>query len=328
MSATHNDKKMRIFITGATGYVGGIITEYAVKEGYEVHGLSRTEQGDKKLKGLGAIPARGDLTALDILRYESAQADIVFHLAILMQFRDYEKVLSTDAAAVDAMCEPLVGTGKPFIMTSGTALVAPAPNHGETNEESPEPEKPLIERMRSERHALTWVEKGIRVNSIRLAPFVYSRGGSGFLTIMMQSALRNGESIYIDDGSVCTSVANVDDAAQLYLLAAKSSKPGDVFNCTTSTTVTFKQIAEALGDVLELPVRSVTREEATKLWNYLLVTVFSLENRASSQKARQQLGWKPTGIDVLSDIRTGSYVEVARKLQSGEGIDEFKDLFE
>ncbi|CZR66500.1 related to Weak similarity to Y.pseudotuberculosis CDP-3,6-dideoxy-D-glycero-L-glycero-4-hexulose-5-epimerase [Phialocephala subalpina] len=293
-------------MTGATGYVGGTITEYAVKEGYEVHGLSRTEQGDEKLKALGATPVRGDLTALDILRHESSQADIILHLAILMQFHDYEKVLSTDAAAVDAMCEPLVGTGKPFIMTSGTALVAPAPNHDT---------------------CIDVVKKGIRVNSIRLAPFVYGRGGSGFLSIMMQTAVKNGESIYIGDGSTCTSVANVDDTARLYLLAAKSSQPGDVFNCTTSTTVNCKQIAEALCDVLKLPVRSVTQEEAVTLWNPILATVFALENRASSQKAGQQLSWNPTGIDLISDVRTGSYVEVAKKLQAGEGMDKFKDLF-
>ncbi|KAE8446009.1 hypothetical protein EG329_012648 [Mollisiaceae sp. DMI_Dod_QoI] len=326
MSSSIGGKKMRIFMTGATGYIGGTITEYAIKEGYEVHGLSRTEEGDEKLKALGAVPVRGDLTTLDILRQESSQADIVLHLAFLLQFNDYEKVLSTDAAATDAMCEPLVGTGKPFVMTCGTALVAPDPNHGETTEESPPPAKPLVERLRSEQHALTWVKKGIRVNSIRLAPFVYGRAGSGFLSIMMQMALKNGESAYIEDGSICTSVAHVDDAAKLYLLAAKSSKPGDVFNCTTSTTTSFKQIAEAIGDVFKLPVRSVTREEATKFWGPMLSIVFSLENRASSKKAMQQLGWKPTGIDLLSDVRTGSYVEVARKMQTGEASDKFSDL--
>lgn len=313
-------------MTGATGYIGGVVTEYAIKEGYEVHGLSRAEAGDEKLISLGATPVRGDLYTLDVLKNESSQADIVMHLAFLLQFDDYEKVLSTDAAAVDAMCAPLAGTGKPFIATGGTLVIAPDPNHGETFEDSPPTTIVFAARLRSENHAMTWVAKGVRVNSLRLAPFVYGRGGSGFLPMMMQMAVKNGESIYVGDGSLCTTVGHVNDIAQLYLLAAKSSKSGDVFNGTTSTDITFKQMAEAVGDVLKLPVRSVTRTEAVKLWGPLFSMIFSAENRASSRKAMQQLGWKPTAIDFLSDVRTGSYVELAKKFQSGETLQKFEAL--
>lgn len=314
-------------MTGATGYVGGVTIEYAIKQGYEVHGLSRNEDGDNKLKALGATPVRGDLTTLDVLRQESSKADIVMHLAFIPDFQNFDKVLEIDAAATNAMCEPLAGTGKSFIGTSGTLVYAPDPDHGEVTETSPLSNSPLVARTRAENLALSWAAKGVRANVLRLSPFVYGRGGSGFLPSMMQMAVKNGESIYIDDaGNTCATVGHVDDIAELYLLTAKSAKPGELFNATTSTTVTFKQMAEAVGHVLNLPVRSVTRDEALKLWNPFFTMIFSLENRASSQKAKNQLGWKPTHIDFLSDVRTGSYVELAKKLQAGGKLDKLESL--
>lgn len=324
MSSSNAIKKTRIFITGATGYVGGVITEYCIKEGYEVHGLSRSEKGDEKLRALGAIPVRGDLTTLDVLREESSQADIVFQLAFILQFDEFDKVLSIDAAAVDAMCEPLAGTGKPFVMTSGTLVIAPHPDHEETTEDSPPAKIMLVARIRSEEYSLAWAKKGVRATCLRLSPFVYGRGGSGFLPFMMQMAVKNGESIYIGDGSACTTTGHVDDIAQLYLLAAKSNTSGEVFNATTDTTVTFKQMAEAIGEVLKLPVRSVTQDEAAKLWNPFFAMIFCIENRASSQKAQEQLGWKPSSIDFLSDVKTGSYVQFAKNLQAGKTFDKFQ----
>ncbi|KUJ09675.1 NAD(P)-binding protein [Mollisia scopiformis] len=319
MTSSNQNKKTRIFMTGATGYIGTTISEYAIKEGYEVHGLSRSEAGDEKLKALGVTPVRGDLTTLDVLRHESSQADIVIQLAFMNDFQNFEKVLQADRAAIDAMCEPLVGTGKSFIVTSGTLLNEPDPNHGEVTEDSPMANSPLTGRKISEDLALSYASKDVRANCLRLAPFVYGRGGSGFLPNMIQKAVDNGESIYVGDGSACFTSAYVDDVAQLYLLTAKSAKPGELFNATTTTNVSFKEIAEAIGSLLKLPVRSVTLDEATKLWNPFFANIFSFENRASGQKARQQLGWKPSGIDVLSDVKTGSYVEFAKKIQTGEG---------
>ncbi|OZJ02288.1 hypothetical protein BZG36_04822 [Bifiguratus adelaidae] len=218
---------MRIFVTGATGYIGRVVTEKAVAEGHDVHGLSRTEEGDARLKALGATPVRGDLTTLDVLRRESAQADAVLHLAFIHDFSiDYEEILRTDAAAVDALAEPLLGTGKALVISSGTAGVQPDPAGGETTEEMPLAEnRPLSGRARSERHALSLSEKGVRVSSIPLPPYVYGRAGSGFLPLLMQMAVKNGEAAYINEGSLRTSDVYVDDAATLYLLAAKGAKP-------------------------------------------------------------------------------------------------------
>ena len=139
---------MRIFVTGATGYIGGIITEQALAAGHVACGLSRSDAGDAKLRALGATAERGDLTTLDVLRQQSAQAEAVLHLAYILDWAmDYEEILRLDAAAVDALGAPLRGTGKPFVITSGTAVVAPDPAGGETTEDSPtvgnlHPERP------------------------------------------------------------------------------------------------------------------------------------------------------------------------------------------
>jgi nucleoside-diphosphate-sugar epimerase len=270
----------RIFMTGANGYIGSIITQFAISEGYEVYGLSRTEKSDAKLKSLGAVPVRGDLHALDFIRRESANAQVVIHLAdpLAGNFAmDYEEVLRIGNAAVDAMAEPLQGTGKPLLVTSGTLVVAPATNGAETTEASPLSETPMNGRIRGEQHALSWVEKGVHVVAIRLAPYVYGRGGSG-VRLFMRMAVRNGEVVCIDDGAAKTSVVHVDDAARLYLLAVRKAKAGDVFNATSSTDVTARQLAEAMAFSLELPVRSVPFEDAKARFGEFFARFLSAKN--------------------------------------------------
>jgi nucleoside-diphosphate-sugar epimerase len=305
---------MHIFITGATGFIGRVVTEQAVAEGHTVHGLSRTDEGDARLRALGATPVRGDLTTLDVLHHESAQA--VLHLAYIHNFAiDYNEVLRIDAAAVDAMGEPLRGTGKPLVIFSGTMAVEADPNGEETTEDAPPEKNPFVDRLRSEQHALSLSEKGVRVIAIRLAMYVYGRGGSVFIPRWMEFAADAGEAGYIGDGSVRLSVVYVDDAAALYLLAVKGGKAGDIFNGASSTNVTNREVAEAIGDVLKIPVRSITVDEAKARWGPFLPNIAQLENRASHRKAVEQLGWQPHGIDLLADIRSGSYVALAEKLR-------------
>ncbi len=310
---------MRIFVTGATGYIGRVVTERALAEGHTVYGLSRSEEGDERLRTLGATPVRGELTSLDVLRQQSAQAEAVLHLAFIHDWgMDYGEIMRIDAVAVDALGQPLRGTEKALVTTSGTAMVDPDSAGGETTEDSPLSQTFILkDRIRSERHALRLSEDGVRVSAIRLPPYVYGRGGSYFAPMLMQMAAKAGESVYVDDGSLRTSDVHVDDAATLFLLAARKAKAGDVFNGTGSTTVTLRELAEAIGAALQLPVRSVSREEAEARWGQFLTAFVQHENRASNRKAVQQLGWQPKGIDMLTDIRSGSYRELAEKLRQG-----------
>jgi nucleoside-diphosphate-sugar epimerase len=307
---------MRIFVTGATGYIGRVVTEQALAQGHTVYGLSRHEQGDALLKSLGATPVRGELTTFDVLSRESSAADMVLHLAYIHDFTmDHNEVLRIDAAAVDALAKPLFKTNKSLVITSGTLVIESDPAGNETNEDSPLSQTSVFKhRIRSEQHALRFAEEGVRVSAIRLPPYVYGRGGSFFIPMLMDLAAKAGESIYVDEGRLRTTGVYVDDAADLYLLAGQKAKAGEAFNGTSTTTVTVRQLAEAISKVLQLPTRSVNHAEAEKIWGPFMTAVVQYENRPSNRKAIQQLGWQPKGIDMLTDISSGSYQEMAKTL--------------
>ncbi|KAI1643907.1 putative NAD dependent epimerase/dehydratase [Daldinia loculata] len=306
-----------IFMTGANGYIGSRITEFAVAEGYTVVGLSRSEKGDETLKALGASSIRGDLFSYDILREQSAKADIVIHLAdALAQNMDqpYSKVVEIDNKVVDAITDGLKGTNKTFLVTSGTLVTAADPNHGETNETSPLWREPLNDRIGCETYALKQASKGIRVIALRLAPYVYGRGGSG-VRLFMDFGAQAGELAYVDDGSVKTTTVHVDDAARAYLLAIKKGRAGEAYNLSYETDVSVKELFEAMGKVLDLPVKSRPAAEAKATMGEFLVGFISTENRASNAKAKTELGWQPREKKIVDDILNGSYVEVAKSMK-------------
>lgn len=312
-------KQKHIFITGASGYIGSRVTEFAIAEGYTVTGLSRTPSSDTKIIALGATPVRGDLSTHDILTRESAKADIVFHLADAMTSdwsMEYAEVVRIDNAAVDAIAEGLEGSGKPLIVSSGSGVVASAPDGGETNETSPLWEKPLNDRIKWEVHALAQAKYGIRVSALRLAPYVYGRGASGVRVRMMMAAT-SGAAMYIGDGEQRISAAHVDDTARLYLLAAKNARTGEAYNATVETSVTNRQLAEAIGEILDVPTQSMPYEEVQAKYPKpgFLAGFLSLENRASNAKAIGELAWKPKERGILEEIRLGSYAELAKTMR-------------
>jgi nucleoside-diphosphate-sugar epimerase len=328
--------QQRIFMTGANGYIGSVITEFAIAEGYHVTGLSRSEKGDSKLLSLGATPVRGDLSNHDVLTRESTKADIVIHLADALAQnidKDYSVVVEIDNRAVDAIAEGLKGSGKVFIDTSGSLVSAADPNGGETNEGSPMWEKPLNRRRDCEKHALKQCEKGIKAMAIRLAPYVYGRGGSG-VRLFMARAVPAGEVTYVDEGATRVTTVHVDDAARLYLLAIKHGKAGEAYNATYETHITNRELAEAMGQALDLPVRSESFENTVKKMGGAFARMMGIEdestisrigtffaefrskeNRASNAKAVKELGWQPKEKGIMEEIGSGSYVEVAVALR-------------
>jgi nucleoside-diphosphate-sugar epimerase len=272
------------------------------------------------LKALGAVPIRGDLSTFDTLEQESAKADVVLHCAFIHDFVggkiSYDEVIRADCDAVNAIAKGLKGSGKPLIVSSGSGGKVPDPNGGEVDETAPVDEDfPLKARMASEQYAMDKTKDGIRVSLIRIAPFVYGRGGSVFIPWLIAKAHAAGESLYIGDGSSRMTTLHVDAAATLYLAVAKHAT-GGIFNGSGSTTVTAKEIAEAVGTLLNVPVRSVTKEEAVKDESLgpILTLFMGTECRSSNKKAREELGWKPTGIDLPTDVAQGSYKESAAKL--------------
>lgn len=307
----------KIFITGATGYIGRVVTEQAVQAGHTVRALSRRETGDELLKGLGATPVRGTLTDFPVLVREAQAADIILHLAFDHDWsKPYEQHLKLEKDAIDALAGALVGTDKPLVTTSGTAIVAPDPAGGETDETSPLPEKPIVPRHLAEEHTLAYAKQGVRVTAIRLPQYVYGRQTThGFAAELIKLAAKSGESLYVGDGEYCASNIYVDDAASLYLLVAEHGKAGEVFNGTGNTDTTYKALAGAIGKVLAVPVKSISEEVAQAKWGPFLTTFVTVRNRASNRKAMERLGWKPVGPSLLEELESGSYVPVAEKFK-------------
>ncbi|KAI0487143.1 NAD dependent epimerase/dehydratase [Xylaria cf. heliscus] len=319
-------KQQRIFMTGGSGYIGSRIAEFAVREGYAVHGLSRSAAGTARLRSVGAVPVEGDLSSLDVLRAEAAQADIVVHLAdtwIENLSKPYEYVIKIDGAAVDAMVAGLAASKsarKLFVGTSGTGVVEPDAADGETDETAPGHANPLNGRIKCEEHQLSLAGTGgVRVSVMRLPPFVYGRGGSGVI-LFMGTFAQLGFVARIGDGATQTCVVHVDDAARAYLLALKHAcvEPGkikDVYNVTSTTEVTFRDFTDAVAATMGLPVKELSVAEAAETAGPLIAGFFSARNRGKSDKARRELGWTPSEAGIVEDIRNGSYVQVAKEIK-------------
>lgn len=325
---------MRLFITGASGYVGSVVTEKAVRQGHEVVGLARSDKSADKVRGLGAMPCRASLEDTAALAKAAQAADAVLHLGFIHEFdRPYVELLGTDIAAIRAMGAALDGSGKTLISTSGTSVVEPA-NGAETDEASPLASSPLRRRGEAEQETTGLAARGVRAMVVRLAPYVYGRGGSYFLPINLLAAARNGFALHVGDGSVMTSAGDVDATADLYLLALQKGAAGAVYNCTTEIDVRIKDMAQAIASALGVGTRSVTFEQAGELlgpataqflmrdktnetygaWTAQFLTA---ENRASSGKARRELGWQPQPqFPLCEDIVRGSYREMAEELKA------------
>ncbi|KAF6830610.1 alcohol dehydrogenase [Colletotrichum musicola] len=307
----------RIFITGASGQLGSVITELALAEGHAVHALSRSPSSDSKLRTLGAVPVRGDLASLDVLRIQSAAADAVIHLATAYVFgagQPYESVRHLDTAAADAIADGLAGSGKPLVVTSGTLSADPDPEGGETTEASPATVNPLNTRLLTERHSLGLAARGIRVSAVRLAPYVYGRGASG-VAQFMNGAARTGGVAVVAGGGNRISAVHVDDVARLYLLAAEKGRAGEIYNASSSTDVTSREVLEAIAEAVGVPVVDLSKEDAEARMGPMVAFFLSVENRASGAKAREELGWQPRGLGILEEIREGSYQAVAGALR-------------
>ncbi|KAK9458420.1 hypothetical protein V1511DRAFT_485683 [Dipodascopsis uninucleata] len=308
-------EKKRLFVTGATGYIGTALCKLALKDGgYDVYGLARSDEGEEKLKDMGVNAVRGDLKSLDVLSEQSSKADIVIHLAFIHDFTlDYNIVLETDGSAVDAMAQAIKGTDKPLVVTSGVATVE-QDNLKDNIEDKPFNEASPLPRWKSEKRALDWASKGVRVVSIRLPPFVFGHAGKGFFLWLTSMTVQAKKVYMIGDGSTYTSSVYIDDVTQLYLLAAEKAKAGDVFNCSATHNITAKQLLEALAKVTGYPLESTNFEEAAKAWSPVLALVLSHPIRPSNLKAREQLGWSPEGPDILTDITEGSYTPVVKAM--------------
>lgn len=294
---------MRVFVTGATGFVGTGVVRELIGAGHSVLGLSRSDEGARALTAAGAQVHRGDMQDLDSLRSGAAEADGVIHLAFNHDFTKFAENCEMDRRAIEAIGSVLEGSERPLLVTSGLALVAPG--RLATEADSPAPGFPRM----SEAAAEALATRGVRAASVRLAPSTHGAGDHGFVPRLIAIAREKGVSAYIGDGANRWPGVHRFDAARLYRLALESRAKGGPYHAVADEGVPFKEIARVIGWWLSVPVVSKSPEEAADHFGWF-ARFAGMDIPASSERTRRLLNWQPTHPDLLTDIDQKAYFEV------------------
>ncbi len=295
---------MHVFVTGATGFIGTVVTEKLQAQGHTVTGLARNDEAVKQLQSRHITPLQGSLQDKDILIQAAREADGVIHLA-LGQGQD---AVETDKQNIEAFLTGLKGSNKPFIYTSGSMVTGDTGDQM-TDETTPLDTKgPAAWRGQHESIVFTGVQQGVRAIVVRPASIVYGRGGGGVVTGQIKSAREQGVVRYIGDGNNKKTPVYVDDLASLYVLALEKANPGEVFIGAEEEIVTQKQVAEAASRVVGTDVKLVSwpYEEAMKTIGFFAY-ILALDSVVSGAKARRVLGWQPSGPTLMDELDHGSY---------------------
>jgi nucleoside-diphosphate-sugar epimerase len=301
---------MRVFVTGASGHIGLPVVRDLRAAGHEVVGLARSEASAGKISSAGAEVRRGTLDDLDGLREAARSADGVIHLAFKHDIAftgDYAGAMAADLRAVEAIGEALAGSGKPFVNTTGTMLLAHSVR-GRAGTEDDEGQAGGNPRVASETLSLAFAKRGVRTSIVRLAPTVHSSlDHHGFIPMLVASARKNGFSAYAGDGAARWPAVHTLDAARLYRLALEAAPAGSRVHAAAEEGVPFRSIAEAIGRGLDVPAKSLPAEKVGELLGGFLGTITQLDNLTSSARTRELVGWKPTHAGLLADIAEGHY---------------------
>ncbi|MGA8502526.1 MAG: SDR family oxidoreductase [Candidatus Sulfotelmatobacter sp.] len=302
---------MRVFVTGATGFIGSAIVRELIDAGHQVLGLARSDARAASLSGLGANVKvhRGDVEDLESLRSGAAASEGVIHTAFVHDFARIKEVCEIDRRAIETLGAALAGTDRPLIVTSGTG-VAHTPGRLTTEEDAPNSPFP---RVASEEAAAAVAAKGVRVSVMRL-PQVHDPVKQGLITYLIAVAREKGVSAYVGDGLNRWPAAHRLDVARLYRLAlekaAEKDPKGGRYNAVAEEGVMLREIAEAIGRGLKVPVVSKSPEEAGEHFGWLVHFAGS-DIPASSALTRQWLGWHPTGPVLIADLKAMKYFEHA-----------------
>jgi len=296
---------MRIFVTGAPGFIGSALVPKLIQAGHRVLGLTRSEAGADALRAAGADVMFGNIEDLDSLRDGAAQSDGVIHLAFNHDFSQFQKSCDDDRKAIEAMGEVLLGSNRPFVMTSGTAIAAnvdgqPSTEDGPTSSWNP--------RAAAEAAIRELTARGLNASVVRL-PQVHDTRKQGLVPYVTAVAREKRVSAYIGDGGNRWPAAHVSAVAQLYLLAFEKAEAGAIYHAVDEEGVSMKAIAEALGRGLKVPVISIQPEEAEAHFGWLAVFA-SHDMPSSSALTRQKLGWTPSGPGMIADLDGMDYGRV------------------
>jgi nucleoside-diphosphate-sugar epimerase len=293
---------MAIFVTGASGWIGSAVTRELLDAGHQVVGLARSDAAAATVAGLGAEVLRGDLDDLEALRTAAAASDGVVHLGYNHDFSRMEDAARTDLAAVRTIAAALEGSGKPFAIASG--VMGLGAGRVVTEQDSADPA--LHPRIATAAAALSYVPRGVRTLILRFAPTVHGQRDYGFMAVLVAIAREKGVAGYIEDGSARWPAVHRLDAAHLVRLAVSDAPAGTNIHAVAEEGVPTREIAEAIGRGLGLPVESIPADRAAEHFGWM-GRFFGTDTVVSSEATQQLLGWKPDHPTLLADLDAGYY---------------------
>lgn len=300
---------MRVFVTGATGFVGSAVVNELIKAGHQVLGLTRSDAGARALEAAGAQAHYGDLEDFDSLKSGVAATDAVIHTGFIHDFARFKEVCEIDRQVITFIGNELKGTGRPFIITSGIGILLL--DHIATEADEPSADSPNP-RVATEQAAEAVAALGVKVAVVRLPPTVHGEGDHGFIPMIMDIDQQKGVSVYKDNGANRWPAVHRLDAAKLYRLAVEQAPDHYVrYHAIAEEGITFKEIATAIGQGLNLPVESRSAEQTAEHFTWF-AHFAGTDWPASSEQTQRQLGWQPTEVGLLDDLAQGHYFSKAK----------------
>ena len=295
---------MRVFVTGASGWIGSATVDELLAAGHEVVGLARSDASAASLEAKGVQVRRGDLDDLDSIRQGATAADAVIHLANKHDFDNPALSNQAERAAVRTIGDALTGSGRPFLLASGVAV----PTQGRPTTEADRspfhgPDSP---RGGSENLALEYVDRGVNAVSVRFAPTVHGDGDYGFIAALVAIAREKGVAGYVGDGANRWPAVHRSDAARITRLGLEKAPAGTLLHAVSEEGIPTREIAAAIGRGLGVPVASIAPQDAEQHFGWIS-RFFAMDVPASSARTQELLGWTPSGPGLLQDLDAGSY---------------------
>lgn len=305
---------MRVFVTGATGWVGSAVVRELVEAGHEVLGLARSDAGAEALAAAGAGIQRGDLDDFDSLRDGAARCDGVIHTAFKHDFSRFQANAELDRRVIEAIGEVLAGSGRPFVTTSGTLMVAlVSPGRLGTEQDVPDASVP---RVPAELATISLASRGVRSSLVRLPPSVHAEGDRGFLPRIIDIARETGVSAFVGDGAHRWPAVHRLDAARVFRLALEKGEAGSRYHAIGDEGIPIRDLATLIGRHLGIPTASMTPGEAAGHFGFLSMFI-GLDAPASGALTQERLGWAPIHPRLIADLEEGHYFDGRKSKFSG-----------